>query len=332
MAINRHGYAYRMMAKYDERGWFDKAQKIADEYGYSYTPGEFTDEALSGMDVNSPEYMFSAQTRELVEIKLALAEAKLKEHAKSGQLIVIYGLSQMGKDFYASRIENRLHLQILQALGITFSDDELRYFMYLYQNQSPLIENALPTTFAEVYKTREKRVDDKRSLHTVATESEIPVEFDMREKFGGNQITCYSSQDILNKLSSGKIVIITTTLPQIVTKLKQIAGDAQTTIKIDSQKRTIEQIAKTERSRHRLNLENINAEIEKRITAYSVQYDEYLKFTDYDYLIHNNGFIRSFENSHCFNGTETELPDVEFVASEILNKYLTQSTIINRKQ
>lgn len=247
-------------------------------------------------NIRNTDYEIRTPIEEVIEY----LDQEVKNSAPiRGKLIVLYGMSQMGKDYMIKDIQNKIkplfysNEEILKAKNInlhsnlTIQDEAIFHYLFFYQDQMPEL---IKTKYAEVYKTREKRLNDQNYLHSVNSEAEIPIDFNIRSSVfsEGTRKVAYSQNQIEKDLANGNIVFVTTISIDILEQLKGKFPEDCLIIKLLADKKTKEEIAKKEIKRYGKMDDFVLREIDKRYASYVDDYNIYYEYNNnIDYQIFN---------------------------------------------
>ncbi len=210
-----------------------------------------------------------------------------------GKLVVIYSMSQMGKDYIAKELME--HIRILpyydeylqNALGIHYTPDEIDELYDTLNWHKEKLPGLIKVRYADVYKVRKKRKDDLPYIHTVDNENDIPSDFSLRQKTSFGQVLAYNPQMIEQQINNGEIVFLVTTNLELTKLLKtQFKKDCEV-VKIIGRAKSKKQIMEYENKRYPNDKEMAESQGQLRYEAYQKEFEEYAEFSDFDYSIKN---------------------------------------------
>ncbi len=214
-----------------------------------------------------------------------------------GTLVIIYSMSQMGKDYIANQLMEYIRIlpyydeYLQKAIGIHYTSDEIDELYDTLNWHSEKLSGLIKVGYADVYKVRQRRKDDPQYIHTVDSESEIPSEFSLRETTSFGQTMAYNPQMIEQSINNGEIVFLVTTNLKLTKFLKEQYKSDCEIVKIIGRAKTENQIKEYETRRYPHNEELAKKQSQLRYTAYKKEFEEYKNFSDFDYSIRNTLMI-----------------------------------------
>ena len=240
-----------------------------------------------------------------------------------GTLVVIYSMSQMGKDYVAKKLMEYIRIlpyydEYLQdAMGIHYSPDEIDELYDTLNWHNEKLPGLIKFSYADVYKVRKRRKDDMPYIHTVESECEIPIEFSLRQKTSFGQVTAYNPQMIDESINNGEIVFLVTTSLGLTKQLKEKFKSNCEIVKIIGRAKTKKQIREYETKRYPNDEKMAEEQAERRYVAYEKEFEEYKNFLGFDYSIRNTLMI--YNDSNIAWGQQRK--ETEDTARKILMNY-----------